>query len=73
MNKPKNPVIEIPTVKWKEGGLLVARPSRALKIALKMALNRPLPDRRPAGTIAGRRAIKWKNEGELRKIRIGQK
>ncbi len=30
MNKPKNPVIEIPTVKWKEGGLLVARPSRGL-------------------------------------------
>ncbi len=29
-NKPKNPVIEIPTVKWKEGGLLVARPSRGL-------------------------------------------
>ncbi len=26
----KNPVIEIPTVKWKEGGLLVARPSRGL-------------------------------------------
>ena len=23
VNKPKNPVIEIPTVKWKEGGLLV--------------------------------------------------
>ena len=30
VNKPKNPVIEIPTVKWKEGGLLVARPSRGL-------------------------------------------
>ena len=26
----KTPVIEIPTVKWKEGGLLVARPSRGL-------------------------------------------
>ena len=26
----KNPVNEIPTVKWKEGGLLVARPSRGL-------------------------------------------
>ena len=24
------PQIEIPTVKWKEGGLLVARPSRGL-------------------------------------------
>ena len=30
VNKPQNPVIEIPTVKWKEGGLLVARPSRGL-------------------------------------------
>ena len=30
VNKPKNPVIEIPTVKWKEDGLLVARPSRGL-------------------------------------------
>ncbi len=26
----KKPVIEIPTVKWKEGGLLVARPSPGL-------------------------------------------
>ncbi len=32
VNKPKNPVIQIPTVKWKESGfkLLVARPSRGL-------------------------------------------
>ena len=29
-SQAKNPVIEIPTVKWKEGGLLVARPSRGL-------------------------------------------
>ena len=29
-SRAKNPVIEIPTVKWMEGGLLVARPSRGL-------------------------------------------
>ena len=32
-----------------------------------MTFNRALPDRRPAGIIAGRRATKWKNEEELKK------
>jgi hypothetical protein len=35
-------------------------------MALKMAFNRPLPDRRPAGTVAGRQATTWKNEEEAK-------
>ncbi len=44
-----------------------------LKIVLKMVFNRPLSDRRPAGNVARRRATKWKNEEEFKKMRIGQK
>ena len=40
MNKPKNPVIEIPTVKWKEGGLLVV--ARAFSWNTTRVINRPL-------------------------------
>jgi hypothetical protein len=36
-------------------------------MALKMAFNRPLPDRRLADTVAGRRATNWKNEEEAKK------
>ena len=35
-------------------------------MALKTASNRPLPDRRPAGTVAGRQATNWKNEEETK-------
>ena len=39
VNKPKNPVIEIPTVKWKEGGLLVRQ---GLPAVYHRVISRPL-------------------------------
>ena len=39
VNKPKNPVIEIPTVKWKEGGLLVRQ---GLPAVCHRVISRPL-------------------------------